>query len=72
MLRRLTELADAAGAENPRALATLANSLALLVDGIYATSQTFGLGSGPMLAAPRIARTLIAAACPQKNTQENV
>jgi AcrR family transcriptional regulator len=60
LLRRLTEISAAAGAANPR---ELAESLALLVDGIYATSQTYGPGSGPMLAAPRIARSLIDAAC---------
>jgi AcrR family transcriptional regulator len=69
LMRRLTELSTDAGAANPR---ELAESFALLVDGIYATSQTFGPGSGPMLAAPRIARMLIAAACPPKHTQENV
>ncbi|KMY85453.1 Transcriptional regulator, TetR family [Candidatus Paraburkholderia calva] len=53
---------------DPRALA---ESLALLVDGIYATSQTYGPGSGPMMSAPRIARTLIDAACASTHTQEN-
>jgi AcrR family transcriptional regulator len=71
LLRRLTELSAEAGAADPR---ELAESLALLVDGIYATSQTYGPGSGPMLAAPRLARMAIDAACPPLPTypdQEN-
>jgi AcrR family transcriptional regulator len=64
LLTRLTELSEAAGAADPHALA---ESMALLVDGIYATSQTYGPGSGPMRAAPRIARTLIDAACASAN-----
>ncbi|KMQ79263.1 Transcriptional regulator, TetR family [Candidatus Burkholderia pumila] len=68
-LTRLTKISTAAGAVNPR---ELADSLTLLVDGIYATSQTFGPGSGPMLTAPGIARMLIDAACPPKQTQETV
>jgi AcrR family transcriptional regulator len=69
LLTRLTEISTAAAAANPR---ELAESLALLVEGIYASSQTFGPGSGPMLAAPRIARMLIDAACSSKQNQENV
>ncbi len=69
LMRRLTEISTAAGAANPR---ELAESFALLVDGIYATSQTYGPGSGPMLAAPRIARMLLDAAIALKKTQENV
>jgi AcrR family transcriptional regulator len=69
LMRRLTEISTAAGAANPR---ELAESFALLVDGIYATSQTYGPGSGPMLAAARIARMLVDAACASKKTQENV
>jgi AcrR family transcriptional regulator len=68
LLTRLTEIGAAAGVANPR---ELAESLALLVDGIYATSQTYGPGSGPMLAAPRIARALIDAALLSKHAQEN-
>nr|WP_244815095.1 TetR/AcrR family transcriptional regulator [Caballeronia sp. Lep1P3] len=60
LMTRLTDISREAGARNP---AELAESLALLVDGIYATSQTYGPGSGPLRAAPRIARTLIDAAC---------
>jgi AcrR family transcriptional regulator len=69
LMRRLTEISTAAGAANPR---ELAESFALLVDGIYATSQTYGPGSGPMLAASRMARMLVDAACASKKTQENV
>jgi AcrR family transcriptional regulator len=69
LMRRLTEISTAAGAANPR---ELAESFALLVDGVYATSQTYGPGSGPMLAAARIARMLVDTACTSKKTQENV
>jgi hypothetical protein len=68
LMTRLVEICTAAEADNP---AELAESLALLVDGIYATSQTYGPGSGPLLAAPRIARTLIAAACPAYRKQDS-
>ncbi|SPB18687.1 TetR family transcriptional regulator [Caballeronia novacaledonica] len=68
LMTRLVEIGTAAGADNP---VELAESLALLVDGIYATSQTYGPGSGPMRAAPRIARTLIAAACPAHRKQDS-
>ncbi|SAL00131.1 TetR family transcriptional regulator [Caballeronia ptereochthonis] len=68
LMTRLVEIATAAGADNP---VELAESLALLVDGIYATSQTYGPGSGPLLAAPRIARTLIDVACAGHRKQEN-
>jgi AcrR family transcriptional regulator len=68
LMTRLTEISAAAGAANPHALA---ESIALLVDGIYATSQTYGPGSGPMRAAPGIARALIDAACPPRPPQEH-
>ncbi|KND56095.1 hypothetical protein BPUN_1323 [Candidatus Paraburkholderia kirkii] len=68
LMTRLVEISTAAGADNP---VELAESLALLVDGIYATSQTYGPGSGPLLAAPRIARALIDAACAGHSKQEN-
>ncbi|SAL02655.1 TetR family transcriptional regulator [Caballeronia fortuita] len=67
LMTRLVEISASAGADNP---VELAESLALLVDGIYATSQTYGPGSGPLLAAPRIARTLIGAACSAHRKQE--
>jgi AcrR family transcriptional regulator len=67
LMNRLVELSTAAGARDPR---ELAESLALLVEGVYATSQTYGPGSGPLLSAPRIARTLIEAACPVHRKEE--
>lgn len=60
LLARLNELATAAGADDP---AALADALGLLVEGVYAASQTYGPGCGPILAAPKIAARLIAAAC---------
>jgi AcrR family transcriptional regulator len=60
VMTRFIEICQAAGADNP---VELAESLALLLDGVYATSQTYGPGSGPLRAASRVARTLIAAAC---------
>ena len=63
LLARLTELATAAGADDPE---MLANALALLIEGVYAASQTYRAGSGPVLAAPKAAALLIAAACGAK------
>ena len=60
LIARLSELARAANAADP---AALANELALLIEGIYAASQTYGPGCGPILAAPRMAKLLIDAAC---------
>jgi AcrR family transcriptional regulator len=60
LIARLTELARAAQAHDP---AALADELALLIEGIYAASQTYGPGCGPILAAPRMAKLLIDAAC---------
>lgn len=60
LIARLTELAQAAGATDA---ASLANELALLVEGVYAASQTYGPGCGPIQAAPRMAKLLIEAAC---------
>jgi AcrR family transcriptional regulator len=60
LISRLLELSTAAGAADPQ---LLADSLALLVEGIYAASQTFGPGCGPMRAAPSTAALLIKAAC---------
>jgi AcrR family transcriptional regulator len=57
---RLTALARDAGAADP---AALADALALLIEGVYAASQTFGPGCGAIAAAPRTARLLIDAAC---------
>lgn len=60
LVARLTEVATQAGAADP---ATLANALALLIEGIYAASQTYGPGCGPIRTAPGIAKQLIEAAC---------
>ena len=61
LMARLASLAKEAGAKDP---AALAEELALLVEGIYAASQTYGPGCGAILAAPRMAKLLIEAACP--------
>lgn len=63
LMARLTALATEARAADP---AALADALALLVEGIYAASQTYGAGCGPILAAPRMAKMLIDAACPSQ------
>ncbi|MGG1946016.1 TetR/AcrR family transcriptional regulator [Trinickia sp. NRRL B-1857] len=63
LIERLTELTTAAGADDP---AGLADALALLVEGVYAASQTFGPGCGPITAAPRVAAQLVAAACARR------
>jgi len=61
LMARFTALAQEAGAKDPVALA---EELALLVEGVYAASQTYGPGCGAILAAPRVAKLLIEAACP--------
>jgi AcrR family transcriptional regulator len=60
LMARLTELATAAGADDPVALA---NALGLMIEGVYAASQTYGPGCGPIAVAPKVAAQLIAAAC---------
>ncbi|MGF6774470.1 AcrR family transcriptional regulator [Paraburkholderia sp. GAS199] len=60
LMARILELTTAAGADDPEALA---NAFGLMIEGIYAASQTYGPGCGPILAAPRMAALLIAAAC---------
>jgi AcrR family transcriptional regulator len=60
LMARLNELATQAEARDP---VELANGLALLIEGIYASSQTYGSGCGPITVAPMIARQLIALAC---------
>ncbi|HLX03174.1 MAG TPA: TetR/AcrR family transcriptional regulator [Trinickia sp.] len=60
LMARLTEIATQAGADDPQALA---DALALLIEGVYAASQTYGPGCGPIKAAPRVAAQLVAAAC---------
>ncbi len=49
LIARLNELATEAGARDP---SELANALALLIEGVYAASQTYGPGCGPIKAAP--------------------
>ncbi|MCC8396431.1 TetR/AcrR family transcriptional regulator [Paraburkholderia sp. MMS20-SJTR3] len=60
LMARLLELSVAAGAADPQALA---NALGLLIEGVYAASQTFGPGCGPIVVAPKVTAQLIAAAC---------
>lgn len=60
LMARLLELSTQAGARDPD---ELANGLALLIEGIYASSQTYGAGCGPISVAPMVARQLIAQAC---------
>ena len=57
--RRLSELAGAAGVKEPEALS---ESLILLMEGAYASSQTCG-SDGPANSLARTARTLIDAQC---------
>jgi AcrR family transcriptional regulator len=59
LLERLTDLAKAAGAADA---SCLAKALALLIEGAYAASQTYGPGSSLMKALPKAAEVLIAAA----------
>jgi AcrR family transcriptional regulator len=66
LLARLADVATEAGAADP---AALANALALLIEGIYAASQTYGPGCGPIRAASGVAKQLIEAAC--VNLREN-
>lgn len=60
LLGRLREISAAAGARDPEGLA---DALALLIEGAYAASQTYGTASGPLLATPAVAEQLIGAAC---------
>jgi AcrR family transcriptional regulator len=64
LMARLTALAEEARATDP---AALADALALLIEGIYAASQTYGAGCGPIVSTPHIAKLLIDAACPAVN-----
>jgi AcrR family transcriptional regulator len=59
LLRRLTELASAAGARDST---SLAKCLALLIEGAYAASQTYRPDSSVMTALPMAAELLIDAA----------
>jgi AcrR family transcriptional regulator len=56
LLKRLRELTKAAGA---RDAAFLAKALALLIEGAYAASQTYGSGSALMRALPKAADSLV-------------
>ncbi|KGC89701.1 TetR/AcrR family transcriptional regulator [Burkholderia pseudomallei] len=60
LMARLVALTEAAGAREPQALA---GALALLIEGIYAASQTYRPGAPPIGSAPGVARQLIDAAC---------
>ncbi|BFG74757.1 TetR/AcrR family transcriptional regulator [Paraburkholderia terrae] len=60
LMERLNVLCTEAGAPDP---GELANALALLIEGIYASSQTYGPGCGPISVAPRVAEQLVAQAC---------
>ncbi|WP_063533618.1 TetR/AcrR family transcriptional regulator [Burkholderia sp. MSMB1589WGS] len=60
LMARLVALSEAARAREPRALA---GALALLIEGIYAASQTYRPGASPIGGAPGVARQLIDAAC---------
>ncbi|WDD96191.1 TetR/AcrR family transcriptional regulator [Burkholderia sp. FERM BP-3421] len=60
LMTRLVTLAHGAGAREPQALA---DGLALLIEGIYAASQTYRPDASPIGEAPRVARLLIDAAC---------
>jgi AcrR family transcriptional regulator len=59
-VRRFTELTTAAGADDPH---ELADELALVLEGVYAASQTYAPGAGPIKAAARLVARLVAAAC---------
>jgi AcrR family transcriptional regulator len=59
LMSRLLEISTAADAADPQALA---DALALLAEGVYASSQTYGPGTGPMRAAPGLAAMLVKAA----------
>ncbi|MBN3725825.1 TetR/AcrR family transcriptional regulator [Burkholderia sp. Ac-20379] len=58
--RRLIALATGAGARDPLALA---DSIALVIEGVYAASQTYRADDTPVGRAPQLVRALIDAAC---------
>lgn len=60
LMARLLDLATQAKAHDPQALA---NSLALLIEGAYAASQTYEPGHALLAALPQVAETLLQAAC---------
>lgn len=57
LLQRLQGLATDAGARDPLALA---DGLALLIEGAYAASQTYGDGRAVLQALPQVAQALLA------------
>ncbi|MGU7783859.1 TetR/AcrR family transcriptional regulator [Burkholderia sp. PU8-34] len=60
LIARLVELCESAGARQPK---MLADSLALVIEGIYAASQTYRHGETPIGTAPALVTQLIEAAC---------
>jgi hypothetical protein len=60
LMKRLVELCEGAGRAAPQALA---DALALVIEGIYAASQTYRHGETPIGTAPALATQLIEAAC---------
>ncbi|WP_246796586.1 TetR/AcrR family transcriptional regulator [Burkholderia perseverans] len=60
LMQRLVALATEAGARDPK---LLADGLALVVEGIYAASQTYRDEHSPIGGAPRVVRMMIDAAC---------
>ncbi|SDQ89522.1 transcriptional regulator, TetR family [Paraburkholderia fungorum] len=69
LMARLLELTTAASADDPPALA---DALGLLIEGVYAASQTYGPGCGPIRVAPKVAAQLIAAACEERATKQTM
>jgi AcrR family transcriptional regulator len=66
LMARLLELSTAAGAADPQ---HLADSLALLIEGVYTASQTFGPGCGAVRTAPATAALLVRSACGEGKVQ---
>lgn len=60
LMKRLVALCEGAGARQPKALA---DGLALVIEGIYAASQTYRHGETPIGTAPALVTQLIEAAC---------
>lgn len=60
LLQRLIQLARQAGAKQPEALA---KSLALLIEGAYTASQTYGAEDAPLELLPATAKILIESYC---------
>lgn len=61
LLQRLIDLARQAGAKQPE---TLAKALAVLIEGAYTASQTYGAADAPLDALPATAQILIESYCP--------